>query len=246
MADSVPIDTREITITPVFRWETVEDINASERNGSLVKKMIQVVEVRFAGTRNYQPVFPVEAVWKRENGKAVTYAERWGDQYRAFLEGNAQEAMGTPLEMLRNYGISDALLSLCRALKIYSIEALHHLEGDGLKSLGMSGNSLKDMARAYMADRAKNGHDADEMAALRAEIAALKLAMPGAAPQTTDVLVPVATENEVDAALVAANAEFEALTDAELKALIKDRTGQAPRGTPSREFLLNAARELAA
>lgn len=246
MAESVPIDTRDITITPVFRWETVENINQSEREGHLVKEMIQVVEVRFAGSRNYQPVFPVDAVWKRENGKAVTYAERWAEQYRAFLAGNAQEALGTPLEMLRNYGISDALLSLCRALKIYSIEALHHLEGDGLKSLGMAGNSLKDMARSYMADRDRNSGNVDELAALRAEIAALKLAQAGSAPQTTEVLVPVATDDEVAAALVAADAEFEALTDAELKAYIKDRSGAAPRGTPSREFLLTAARELAA
>lgn len=246
MADSVPIDTREITITPVFRWETVEDINQSEREGHLVKKMIQVVEVRFAGSRNYQPVFPVDAVWKRENGKSVTYAERWADQFRAFLDGNAQEAMGTPLEMLRSYGISEALLSLCRALKIYSIEALHHLEGDGLKSLGMAGNSLKAMAKAFMDDRATNAGGADELAELRAEVAALRLAQAGAAPNTTDVLVPLATEDEIAAALMAANTEFEAMSDPDLKAYIKSKSGRAPSGTPSHDWLVNAARELAA
>lgn len=243
MAESVPIDTREITITPVFRWESVEDINQSEREGSLVKKMIQVVEVRFAGSRNYQPVFPVDAVWKRENGKAVTYAERWGEQYRAFLAGNAQEALGTPLEMLKNYGISDALLSLCRALKIYSIEALHHLEGDGLKSLGMAGNSLKAMARSYMDDRAVNSGGADELAELRAEIAALKLAQGGSAPQSTEVLVPLATEAQVNAALDAVAVEFDAMDDASLKAFIKAKLGRAPTGTPSHEWLVNAAKE---
>ena len=31
MADSVPIDTREVTITPLFRYESIEDINQSER-----------------------------------------------------------------------------------------------------------------------------------------------------------------------------------------------------------------------
>ena len=245
MAESVAIDMREVTITPVFRWETLEDVNASEREKHLVKKMIQVVEVRFAGPRNYQPVFPVDAVWKRENGNAITYAERWSEQYRAFLEGNAQEALGTPLEMLRNYGISDALLSLCRALKIYSIEALHHLEGDGLKSLGIPGNSLKQMARAYMADRERGGDAASEMEALRAEVAALRLAQAGATHQTTEVLVPVATEEEVEAALTAATTEIEQMDDAQLKAFIKGKTGQAPRGTPSHEFLVNAAMELA-
>lgn len=250
MAESVAIDTREITITPLFRWEGIEDVNASERAGHLVKRMIQVVEVRFAGSKNYSPVFPVDAFWQRKNGKVVTYAERWADQFRAFLDGNAQEAQGTPLEMLKAYGISDSHLSLCRALRIYSIESLYHLEGDGLKNLGMASNVLKDMARAYMADRAKNGSSVDEIAALRAEIEALKarqvLAVPGDEPQTTNVVMPEPSPEQVEQAIAASNAEFEALTDAELKALIKDRTGQAPRGTPSREFLLNAARELAA
>lgn len=237
MADSVAIDTREITITPLFRYESIEDINASERAGHLVKKMVQVVEVRFAGSKNYSPVFPVDAMWKRENGKVVTYAERWSQQYRDFLAGADQEAAGTPLEMLKAYGISDANLSLCRALRIYSIEALHHLEGDNLKSLSIAGNALKDMARAYMADRAKSSTGADELAALRAELAALKAQV-----------IPVAepSPQEVEALVQASDAELEAMDDAALKALIKDKTGQAPRGTPSREFLLNAVRELAA
>jgi hypothetical protein len=237
MAESVAIDTREITITPLFRYESIEDINASEREGHLVKKMVQVVEVRFAGSKNYSPVFPVDAMWKRENGKVVTYAERWSQQYRDFLAGADQEAAGTPLEMLKAYGISDANLSLCRALRIYSIEALYHLEGDNLKSLSIAGNALKDMARAYMADRAKSSDGANELAALRAELAALKA-------QIIPVKEP--SPQEVEALVEVSNAEFEALDDAELKALIKDRTGQAPRGTPSREFLLNAVRELAA
>lgn len=246
MADSVPIDTRDITVTPVFRYESIEDVNASERAGHLVKKVRQVVEVRFAGSRNYSPVFPVDGFWKRHNGRVVTYAERWADQYRAFLEGGSQEASGTPLEMLRSYGIKDSQLSMCKALKIYSIEALHHLEGDALKSLQMAGNDLKKMARDYMADRQKNSATVDEVAELRAEIAALKLAQAGSAPQTTEVLVPDPKPAEVEAAVAASDADYSALTNDELKALIKDKTGQAPRGTPSREFLMNAAKELAA
>ena len=72
MAEPIELDTREITVTPLFRYESVEDINASERAGHLVKNMIQVVEVRFAGSKNYSPVFPVDAMWKRENGKVIT------------------------------------------------------------------------------------------------------------------------------------------------------------------------------
>src|SRR5690606_17130485 len=144
---------REITITPVFKHITVEDVPASEREGRPVMKTIEAVEVRFAGSKLYSPVFPVTSMWKRDGHKVITYAERWAEQYRAFLEGNPQEAQGTPLEMLKGYGITDAQLSLCRALKIYSVEALHHLEGPNLKSLQMQANPLKEMARRYMGDR---------------------------------------------------------------------------------------------
>lgn len=238
MADSVPIDTREVTITPLFRYESIEDINQSEREQRLVKKMIQVVEVRFAGTKNYCPVFPVDAVWKTENGKKVTYAERWADQYRAFVAGANQEAQGTPLEMLSSYGISDANLSLCRALRIYSIEALYHLEGDALKSLGMIANSLKEMARAYMSDRAKGDTGAAELAALRAEVAALK------ASQVIPEKEP--SPEEIDALLKVSNDEFEGMSDEQLKEAIAVRVGSKPRGNPSRATLLASIRELSA
>lgn len=237
MADSVPIDTREVTITPLFRYETIEDVNASERQGSLVKKMIQVVEVRFAGSKNYAPVFPVDAFWKREGNQIITYAERWADQYRAFLAGAAQEAIGTPLEMLRTYGISDANLSLCRALRVYSIEALFHLEGDGLKSLGMASNALKDMARAYMADRTKGTENAKEMEAMRTELAALKASLIPLNEPAPDV---------VEALIAASDAEFDMMDDDTLKGYIAGKTGAGrPRGNPSHETLVSMARELA-
>lgn len=235
MADSVPIDTREITITPLFRYDSIEDVNASEREGHLVKNMRQVVEVRFAGSKNYSPVFPVDAMWKRENGKTVTYAERWADQYRDFLAGADQTAAGTPLEMLKAYGMSDANLSLCRALRIYSIESLYHLEGDSLKSLGMASNALKDMARAYMADRSKGTDHAAELDSLRAELAALKALIP----------VKEASPAEIDALLATSDADFEAMDDDALKEWIANKTGAGrPRGNPSHDTLVSMAREL--
>jgi hypothetical protein len=60
----VELDMHDITITPVFRHESIEDVNASEREGVLQKKIQTVVEVRFAGTDRYQPVFPVDAHWQ--------------------------------------------------------------------------------------------------------------------------------------------------------------------------------------
>ena len=237
MALSVPIDTREITITPVFKHLTVEDVPASERAGSAVMKTIEAVEVRFAGSKLYSPVFPVNAFWKRDGHKVITYAERWADQYRAFLEGGEQKAAGTPLEMLKSYGISQAQLSLCRALKIYSIESLHHLEGQNLKNLGMSANDLKRMAGAFMADRSKGNATASQIDELRAEIERLKKAVPA----------QEATPQQVEQAIQEADDEFAAMDEDKLKDWIATKTGQGrPRGNPSRETLLSMARELAA
>lgn len=231
---SVPIDTREITITPVFRHLTVEDVLASEREQRPMMKTVEVVEVRFAGSKNYSPVFPTNAMWKRDGHRMVTYAERWADQYRDFLEGNEQKAAGTPLEMLKTYGISASQLSLCRALKIYSIESLHHLEGQNLKSLQMNANPLKEMARRYVADRAGGENGAARIADLEREVTALK----GRIPATE------ATPDEVDAAIKAADDEFEGMDDAQLKDAIAERTGTRPRGNPNRATLLQSIREL--
>ena len=237
MAYSVEIDPREITITPVFKYETVEDIPASEREGRAVMKTIECVEVRFAGQKLYAPVFPVDAQWRREGHKVITYAERWPEQYRAFLEGNVQQASGTPLEMLQSYGITPSQLSLCRVLKIYSIEALYHLEGQALKSLQMHGNALKKMASDYMADRAKGADTTSEIEKLRAEIAALK----------AQGIPPQASPDEVEEVIKKADDEFAAMTDDEIKEWIADKTGAGkPRGNPARDTLLTMARELAA
>lgn len=236
MSQIAVIDPRDITITPVFKHVEVEDVNASEREGHLVKKTVEVVEVRFAGSRNYSPAFPALATWKREGNRSITYAERWPDQYRAFKEGDPQEAMGTPLEMLKPHGITPELVSLCRTLKIYSIEALHALEGTGLKSLGMNANRLKDAARAFMSERQTIAVANSEIEALRAEIAALKAASP----------VPVAepTMEEIDAAVEVADSEFAAMTDDAIKTEIAELAGSRPRGTPTRETLENSLREL--
>ena len=234
MPEVAVIDPRDITLTPVFKIIEVEDVNASEREGHLVKKTVEAVEVRFAGSRNYSPVFPALATWKREGNRSITYAERWPEQYRAFKDGDMQEAMGTPLEMLRSKGISPELVSLCRTLKIYSIEALHALEGERLKSLGMNANRLKDAARAFMSERQTVSSQSDELESLRAEIAALKAAVPAADPKP----------EEIAAAVEKADSEFAEMSDEDIKDEIAELTGSKPRGQPKRETLEQSLREL--
>ncbi len=235
----VVIDDREITITPIFKFIEVENIPKSETAGHAVMEMKEVVEVRFAGSKNYSPVFRVDEMWKREGNRIITYAERWPEQYRAFKEGNPQEAAGTPLEMLRPYGVTPELVSLCRALRIYSIEALHNLEGTPLKSLGMNQNRLKDAARQFMADKLKGADTFSEIEKLQARIAEL---------EGRSTLPPESEPGpeEVEKLVQEADEEFAGWSDDDLKAKIAELAGSRPRGTPSRATLVASLKELQA
>lgn len=237
MTRIVEIDPREITITPVFKIIEREVVPKSETAGHPVMEMREVVEVRFAGNKNYSPIFPADGFWKREGNQTITYAERWPDAYRAFKEGSPQEASGTPLEMLRPHGVTPEMLSLCRALKIYSIEALFHLEGSAVKTLGMSGNKLKAAAREFMAERTSGVAQLAQIEELQRQIAELQA-------RSTVPPEQEASPEEVDEAIEAADAAYAALTETEMKDLIKDKTGVRPMGNPSRETLLRTLGEL--
>src|SRR5690606_9309080 len=196
MTRVVEIDTRDLTVTPFFKVIEVENIPKSETAGHAVKEMVEVVEVRFAGSNNYAPIFPAHQTWRREGNKAITYAERWADQYREFKEGNPQQAKGTPLEMLRPYGATEEQLSICRVHRIYSIEALDHLEGDKLKSLGMMGNSLKELARKYKADHSASASAIKEIEELKKRIAELE-STSTTIPEVEEELYEAMTEDEL-------------------------------------------------
>src|SRR5690606_39364974 len=82
MTKVVEIDMRDLNVTPFFKVIEVENIPKSETAGHAVMEMREVVEVRFAGSNNYAPVFPAHQRRKREGNKSITYAERWAEQYR--------------------------------------------------------------------------------------------------------------------------------------------------------------------
>lgn len=230
MAQLAVIDDRDITITPVFMWIELENVPQSEAQGRPVMENKEVVEVRFAGSKLYSPRFPVDAQYQRIGNQVVTYAERWPEQYAAFKAGNQQEAHGTPLEMLRTYNVTPEQLSLCRALRIYSVEALHRLEGPGIKALGVHANALREAAKAFLADRDQGRNAMDEVALLRAEIERLKANMVPAVDSTPA---------DIEAAKEAADASYADMTDADIKDEIERLTKARPRGNPNRATLEN-------
>jgi hypothetical protein len=230
----LPVEELEHQVTPFFRHESIENVPQSEIQRRPVMEVHEVVELRFAGDSKYSPVVPADSMYRLEGHNVITYAERFADQYRAFQEGKDQKAQGTPLEMLSTYGITPSQLSLCRVAKIYSIEALYHLEGDNIKTLGQSANALKAMARAFMEDRSVGSDTAREIAELRAKLAQFENPIPAVDPGPA----------EIEEAREVANIEFEAMSEADLKGFIKGKTGMSPRGPVNREWLLRAAHEL--
>lgn len=222
----------DFAVTPLFRYDTVEDIEASRREKRPVMRTIELCEMRIAGEKNFQPVVPADSIWQVHNGQPITYAERFGEQYRAFKLGNSQTGDGTPLQELAPYGITQAQISLCRALQIYSIEAVHSLEGKGLKALGVQANELKRMAGAWMADQANGSEAMSELDALRRRVAELE-----ADNKIVEAIAEEAVEDTIEASA------FAAMDERQLKAYIKERTGQTPMGNPSRDTLLRMAEE---
>lgn len=216
------------SMTPLFRYEQVMNEHESLEKGREVYDLKEVVEFRLAGTNQYKPVFPVDATYRTINGRPITFAERWSAEYQAFLDGDTQNAAGTPLEELRAYGATPAQLSVCRALNIYSIEALDQLTGPGLKRLSAHGNALKEMVSKW-----KAAHSSDEMAKLRERIAQLE----GSANPEPEPVEPVVPE-PVDETV------YDTLSDDDIKSMISDIAGSKPRGNPNRSTLISMLREL--
>lgn len=225
--------------TPYFRYENIFNEPLSRNEGKPVFELKEVVEIRFPANPQYKPVFGVDEQQSvDEMGRVITWAEAYKKQYQAFLAGAAQEADGTPLEELLPYGMSQAQLSLCRAMSIYSIEALHHLEGAAARKNAVITNELKPIAKRYMEARRDGSQAQTEINELKRQIAALT-EQRGMGEETT-----LSTElQEKDPPLPSG---FETMTDDDLKLEIAKLAGQKPRGNPSRQTLVSMLSELKA
>ena len=211
-------------VVPFFKTVAQQDMTASKKAGRPIFKDVEVVEVRIAGDRNFAPVFPAHAMWRRVNGEEVTYAQRFADAYERFAAGKEQVADGTPLSELPF--LTEAKRAELRALKVYTAEALASLDGKNLTNLGGQGREMKNQAIAYLEKSTGTAGAtalAAEVEALRAELAAVRAGEVEPAPVEPD---PADDEKEA------------------LKARIADLTGSRPRGNPSVETLREMLEEM--
>lgn len=222
-------------VEPFFMHLTLDDKPKTNLKGQLVQKTHEVVQLRFPGDTRFSPTFPVDSMWYRHSGQVLTYAERFADKYRAFVSGEDQIASGTPLEHLKPYGMTPEVISYCRAMKIYSIEAIIALEGQNLKNLGVRANRLKDMAAQWEADKAKGSQMAQEMAEMREKLASYESQkMPA---QEFDGLTPEQVS------------DLSAMSDDDLKDFIEQTLGARPHhktGRDKLELMYREAQESAA
>lgn len=225
-------------VVPFFYTTTVENPIKTKEAGRPIFDEIEMVEVRLAGERNFNPHFPAHSMWVREGGEEITYAMRWADEYQRFkADPNHQTASGTPLEELTF--LTAARRSELKALKIYTVEALAALEGPNLKVLAGEGYKLKEQAQAYLEKsryHAGSSAVAEENAQLRAQLDEVMrqiAEMKGAAASPAYSAV--------------SNDPYEGLSDEDLKEKIANlNEGRRPKGNPSRATLVGMLNELQA
>lgn len=216
----------------------VENKLKSKKEGRPIFEMKEFVEIKFAGDRNRVHHAPADEKYRVDpemNGQWISYKEDFPKHYEKFKEGEEFQGEGTPLS---EFGaISEAQRAELKALNIHTIEALAALEGTQLQRLGMSGRDWKNKAQIWLDDiagkapamalAAQKEELLSELTAMKAEMAAMRAQMAGEAASAPDD-------------------EFAAYSSDDLKTMIKDATGETPRGNPKRDTLVEKLREIAA
>jgi hypothetical protein len=224
---------------PETPFDSDIDANATKEQGRPIYKSNEYVRVTMPGDPLNKPVCLAheKRFFDRRSGQRLSYAEAYAEEYRMFKAGLAEQIVGTPLTELP--AISAAKRAELKALAIHTVEALASLDGQNLKRLGMEGNSLKGLATAYLEKAKGSAMDAKfaaENAALKAQIEELQKAVKQIAAGKA-----ASDENDVNPAPAG---PFDDFSEDDLKAYIKTRTGETPRGRVSRETLVRTATEL--
>ncbi|MGE0238406.1 MAG: hypothetical protein AB7F09_20040 [Parvibaculaceae bacterium] len=222
-------DTRHLHIE--FKHEPLRNMDRSKKEGRPIFEDQEVVVIKFVGDRRKELVAPAREKFTRDRatGEWMSYAQAFPKHYEAFLNGRSALLDGTPLSEAAF--LKPAQVKEFEALNLHTVEQLAAVEGTALQRLGMYGRDHKNKAIDYLEsskDRAVEYRLKQENDDLRRRI---------------EVLETMAGKR--DAPEGGAPATFADWSDADLKAFIKEETGQAPRGTPARETLIQLARDAA-
>lgn len=211
-----------------FYNDAVEDEKASRETGRPIYQDVEMVEIRYPGDNKRVLVAPAHQRVKTREG-TFSYAERFQEHYAAFKSNAKFMEKGTPLKEAPF--LTEARRRELERANILTVESLAELDATALRKLGMGYVAMGEEAKRYLAV-ASELVDAREKEELRKEIAEMK-AMMAKMTAASQASVPPPPDP----------LPLEALSNAELKALIKDHTGKTPKGNPSREKLLAMAAE---
>ena len=222
----------------------VEDQNETRKQGRPIFKDVDMVRLRYVGDKNRELHAPANDKFIREknSGAWLTYADVFGEQFKAYKAGQEYHEQGTPLSEVPF--LTEAKRQELRALHVHTLEQLASLPDRAKAALGMGGTELMAKARAMVAAATGSA----DVTRLAAENDALKNQMASLSAQVSELLAKAHSQPAPTAPVVAdeeAGSPFATFSDEDLKAYIKDRSGAAPRGNPSRSTLIRMADELA-
>lgn len=230
-----------------FFMDAVEDRGASEREGRKIFKDVESVRIRWVGDNKRELIAPAHMLSVRDGNEWITYAQRFPDQYEAFRRNVTYIGSGTPIDEAPF--LSNAEKAELKALNIFTIDALADLTSKALAALGMGGREKMNKAKAWL-ENAAGSADVTRMAAENAQMREQmermqkqmdELMRKGAAPATPVHVEPEQADPDDDADV--SNSPFASWDDPTIKAYIKDKTGNMPRGNPSHETLVRMADE---
>ncbi len=228
----------------VVAWEILPTLNesASKDAGRPIYDDVEVCRIYQAGDRLQIGVHPaweeVSGGWKDENDQhhEGTYADKYDASYAQFKKGELQTKSGTPVDYLPF--LSPSKVKELKGLNIYTAEALADLDGQPLKTLGQGGRDWKNQAQAYLDNAAGSANVtkmASELEYYKAEVERMQKEQ----SQYRQIL-----DTERVTTNLGYGEALEGKSDDELKEYIAEKTGQRPRGNPSRSTLLSVAQEL--
>lgn len=223
------MDAIDSTLSVKFFLHPQLNEKATKETGMPVIEQVEMVSIVVPGNRNAMHAAPANEVHFNSNTKSqMTYAERFPEVYAAFQQGVEAQAQGTPLQNADFIIAQPGILAEMHGKSIFTVEQLAGMSDANIRKAGMGFRENVNAAKAYLAER-------ESAAALAARVAELEAQVAAAEP----AVEPVAVEEP------AAEPDFSAYSDDDLKNMIRDAGGEVPRGAASRDTLIKRLNELA-
>lgn len=219
-------------VVAIFRNHVNRNEAKSKEAGRPIFDDVEICELRFAGSKNVF-VFPATSFshWDVDETTGeqvrVTYAERFPRQWQQFRSKEQQTKAGTPLDYLP--WLTEGKKAEFRALNIFTVEALSVIDGFELKNLGPGGREYKEKALEFLA----SSNDVARITRMEAEIEELR-----AKNQILEEDRKVVLNAREKIA-----AQYDNMSDDQLREHVKAITGIEPKGNLPRKTLIRMIEE---